>query len=320
MEKYAAALTAFGGMTAIGGLIDLLLYRDRKRVESWMIDWWIRFDDVGFRNFGQKEAARFIEVQDAIVGSRFWSRSRLRALSGILLSALLLSLVWITIEGVVRNSGYTFESIKDYWAYWSWPHASEWVAATTSILVTTLLFSVSLYLTRSVALFVSRVALSAVSGIALFSVSIVLQCLIVVYWNRVLLPFVLDFIGESIANLTAGHFFGYTNDLIELIADYLMHPVSTIETGWLFLLSFESPLISAGHDLARMYKALLDLFATGLRIGFAMAFLGSYLFTALFKPMTGRLWEGLIESKKPLFTSVFGGIGAIGGAVYAFMK
>ena len=45
-DKYTETLTAPGGMTAIGGFTDLLLYRDPKRVEGFMIKWWVLFTDV----------------------------------------------------------------------------------------------------------------------------------------------------------------------------------------------------------------------------------------------------------------------------------
>lgn len=46
MEKYAAALAAFGGLTAIGGLIDLLLYRDRKRL-NWRLHYLRQEQEAG---------------------------------------------------------------------------------------------------------------------------------------------------------------------------------------------------------------------------------------------------------------------------------
>jgi hypothetical protein len=58
-------------------------------------------------------------------------------------------------------------------------------------------------------------------------------------------------------------------------------------------------------------SALLDILSNGVRIGFALVFLSSYLFGNLMQPFVGRVWEGMIESKKPFFTSIFGGIGAV---------
>ena len=76
MEKYAEALAALGGMTGLGGLIDILLYRDRKRIEKRLIAGWVWFEDVKFSNFGWKEAEAARNCIDRFAGATFWSMRR----------------------------------------------------------------------------------------------------------------------------------------------------------------------------------------------------------------------------------------------------
>ena len=44
-----------GGCAAIGGLIDLAMYKSEKaKLKAKLKDWWLRFDDVKWSNFGRR--------------------------------------------------------------------------------------------------------------------------------------------------------------------------------------------------------------------------------------------------------------------------
>src|SRR5262245_14145196 len=79
MDKWSAALTAIGGLAAIGGLIDLALYKSEKeKLKALLEDWWLRFTDVKWSNFGRAEAELAIQILDRWAGPRLWSWKRWR--------------------------------------------------------------------------------------------------------------------------------------------------------------------------------------------------------------------------------------------------
>jgi hypothetical protein len=44
MDKWSAVFTAIGGLAAVGGLIDLALYKSEKeKLKARLGDWWLRF-------------------------------------------------------------------------------------------------------------------------------------------------------------------------------------------------------------------------------------------------------------------------------------
>jgi hypothetical protein len=56
MDRCLEALAAFGGSAAIGGLIDLAMYKsENAKLKAKLEDWWLRFTDVKWSNFDRKE-------------------------------------------------------------------------------------------------------------------------------------------------------------------------------------------------------------------------------------------------------------------------
>ena len=58
----------------------------------------------------------------------------------------------------------------------------------------------------------------------------------------------------------------------------------------------------------------MDLVANGLRILLALVFLSSFVFRPLIQEPIGRLWYGVMASDRPVFTVLFGAVGAVVGA------
>jgi hypothetical protein len=70
----------------------------------------------------------------------------------------------------------------------------------------------------------------------------------------------------------------------------------------------------------RVFKSWMDVVANGLRIALALVFLSSFIFRPLIQEPVSRLWYGAMNSDKPVFTIVFGSVGAIFAAVRALSK
>ena len=62
---------------AIGGLIDLDMYKSEKaKLKVKLEDWWLRFNEVKWSNFGRKEAELAVAILDRWAGRRLWSWKR----------------------------------------------------------------------------------------------------------------------------------------------------------------------------------------------------------------------------------------------------
>jgi hypothetical protein len=95
MDNWIAAFKAMGGVTAIGVLIDLAMYRSEKdKLKALLEDWWLRFTDLKWSNFGRAEAELAVQILDRWAGPRLWSLKRWRFSVSVTAIVLVLSLLW----------------------------------------------------------------------------------------------------------------------------------------------------------------------------------------------------------------------------------
>lgn len=324
MEKYYAAFAAFGGLTAIGGLIDFLMRKnEQKRLREWLIDWWIRFDDVKWSNFGRREAAQAIELIDRTAGARFWSGQRFRFVASVVIVCVAASFVLLTvaeIRGWARQPERERPLLDQLGGYWAGKGGDPqaWPAVIVALALCAVAFATSLSVMRWLASLVQRLALGGTAGIVFFSGLVVVQCLLLVYWNTVvftsavMVPVAIVFLwGERDPLQIIGEGFRLYDDLAPLAVMERTLQVFAVDRG----------LISTGPaDTFFMVKALLDIIANALRIGFALVFLSSFVFRPIVQPLVSRVWERIIESNRPLFTMLFGALGTLCAVIAAIAR
>ena len=162
MEKFETALAAFGGLTAVGAVIDFMMYpKEREKLKRHLEDWWLRFSYVCWSNFGRKEAEAAIEALDAWAGARLWSWKRWRFASITCLVVFQLAVVWTLFRVVLAfvwdalPGGLTTKQIG-----YSVVSAALFVA---TVLVSFALSITATRLIASAAAFLSRNALSTIA-------------------------------------------------------------------------------------------------------------------------------------------------------------
>lgn len=88
VDPYVNALLKIGFFTALGKLVDFLLYREeddrlRLKLESWRY----RFAYMNWQTLGRVEAEAAMAVWDKLVGKHFWSWQRLLAAMAVAVAA-----------------------------------------------------------------------------------------------------------------------------------------------------------------------------------------------------------------------------------------
>lgn len=321
MDKWLTAASALGGLAAIGGLLDLAMYKAEKdRLKARLEDWWLRFTDVKWSNFGRREAELAVCILDRWAGPLLWSWKRWRFAARVSLAVALLTGIWVTLRALWSGVDLDFTRGMD--------SAASLLALILFVSSIFVAFALSLSVTRYVAVLVARVATTPIRSVLSFAVLLGVHILLLVYWSVIVyglqaaLVLVLMYALTRAGLADFSFFFG--SDLAQAIVSLftsLFWPeadregLKLVPATWSSLFSLSHPGRGVGNIWVFAFKVAMDLVANGLRIVFALAFLSSFVFRPLIQEPIGRLWYGMMASDKPMFTVLFGAIGAIVGAL-----
>lgn len=316
-----SVLAEIGGYAGIGGILDFLMSKGQKeKLKDSLTDWWVRFEDLKWMKFGRAEAETFLIAFDHLAGRALWTTQRWRCVLIVTAISYAAAVLWTALRFFLINStgaidlGKGLAYLIDQGSDWLTPRS--WVAILTIIVA----FAVSLSLTRAIAALVARISTNALIGMVAFSALLVAQVVLFVFWSNLVVDAFVRSINVLASELTSGAFSlsGYF--------DYLHRTVRLSSWGYGLLQSLDMlttlrppPQISVENVVVGSFKALMDLTANGLRIVFALAFLGSFVFRPLIQAPISWVWARIVESDKPIFTLVFGIIGALHGILSAYL-
>jgi hypothetical protein len=322
MEKLVPVVEAMGGLTAIGCLIDLCMWKtEKEKLKRWLEDWWLRFTDVKWSNFGRKEAELAVEILDRWAGPDIGSAKRWRFALTVVTVVLVLVLAWSSLRAIWSPTNFAFTA------------EPTMIGIAVAILfgANVIGFIFSLSLTRFVAKWVARISRGAVLTIGAFCLLLAVHVALLLYWSvavyglqvGIMLIYVVVYlvVSASPAELAsmANHrvpadftapvssiftdFFGGARDSTGL-------PEPTTPT-WSALFSWHNPDVPFASVVTHGVKILMDIMANGLRIFFALVFLSSFVFRPLVQEPLSRLWYAAMNSGRGFFTMLFGAIGAL---------
>jgi hypothetical protein len=308
----------------LGAFIDFLIGKaGQARAKDFLLRWWVRFDDVRWRNFGREEglfAARLIERW---FGKRIFSLRRIVA--AVLLYLIFLIIAYLIVITLSANPSVDWFASAGDWVF-SLPGAQitlrinpseliENIAAT--YLIYFLAFSISASITKYLSFKIAYLCGSGeIRNFLVFALMLVVNCLIILIWfpvaemNRV---WFLTFLNE----ISSGHH----------ITSVLNRTFQTvIYSRWVYLyLFFEPPfhsklffLFSESSWSNKIYihsLRCLILFPSIMRFILATIFVGSFLLKPLIMRPMSLVWARIIESEKPVFTLIFGGAAAFATAL-----
>jgi hypothetical protein len=299
MDKWAAALTAIGGLAGIGGLIDLAMYKaEQDKLKALLEDWWLRFTDVKWSNFGRAEAELAVQILDRWAGPRLWLWKRWRFSAVVTVFVLVFTITWT----LVRNP------VADYGSVIFLPM----IMLPPSIVA----LALSLSLTRFIAVSAARLCKGRLITITVFAALLSLHVVLLRYWSEVV------FFSENLAMAVVAEVFlriiGVRRPemdlgielpkILSLLVQKGLPEAYGFAENWRYLFSFH-PSGPVAEVSWYSFKVAMDIIANGLRIVFALVFLSSFVFRPLIQEPVSRLWYGAINSDKPTFTMLFGAVG-----------
>lgn len=309
----AGKSTAFvGSFAMVGVLIDTAMRKhERENLKNRLIEWWIKFDNMQLRSFGKAETRMVIDYIDTHAGRTLLSRQRWTFVRRVVLWCAALSILWTVIQ-FAQSMGTPTSGPGDTQAL----EASHLLGIVLLIFA----FGVSVSLTRSIAVATSALCTNPVTTVLAFSGLLVLHVVILLVWSEGFLQAVLGFSFTFAGDLAAtggASLSGSAGAALHASLGYLGYHAARVLHG-----DFREiwPALFAAHPVTlqnAVYTALavlvdmLDMVANGARILFALVFLGSFLMPRVLKELASRLWEGLIEADRPVFTILLGAVGFI---------
>lgn len=322
----AGKSTAFVGSFALmGALIDTAMRKhERERLKDWLIGWWIKFDGMKLRAFGKTEARLVVDYIDAHAGRRLWSRKRWTFVRRVVTWCAVLAILWTVIQ-LAQSMG----------ARAGAPGDAQPLEAAHLLAIGLLVFAfgVSVSLTRAIAVATAALCTNPLTTVLAFSALLVLHVAILLVWTEGGLQAVLGFGFTFAGSLAAADPPFSAAAVAESAGTALRASLAYLHgyAGRVLHGDFRGiwPGLLAAHPVTpqnAVYTALgvlvelLDLVANGARILFALAFLGSFLMPRLLKDLASRLWEGMIESDRPVFTILLGLIGFVALIGYAVVR
>jgi hypothetical protein len=324
MDKWIAALTAIGGLAGIGGLVDLAMYKSEKvKLKALLEDWWLRFVDVKWSNFGRAEAELAVQILDRRAGARLWSWKRWRFSIVVTLVVFAFAMTWTVVRVTIGN-GVLYNPFVIGSGVVSDPGAID--LAYLLLPPSLVALALSLSATRFIAVRAARLCKGRLASVMVFAALLGLHVLLFLYWSALVFALevlLIRLVYAAVAGTLAidPNSVGFREIVFELVdADTVPQSLGAPwPRSWRYLFSLDS--VGQPLDQIRFsFKTAMDIVANGLRIVFALVFLSSFVFRPLLQEPVSRLWYGVINSDKPTFTMLFGAVGATVAAVELLSK
>lgn len=292
-------------LTSLGVFIDFLLGRaGQARTRRLLEEWWIRFDDVRWGNFGKEEASFAVGVLDKFCGRRLFGFRRWLFASVFVTSA---ASVGYFVAIVTTNGLAT----------------PKFISLDIGVIVFSAIgLAVSISLTRALSIFVSKHLPSGFwLNLIVSAIGVTVTYLLLVYWSST--TYIVRLVGTFCVIMIAKGNYTAAWDILSKVP------------GWFDGLVVQAPITPAGiirtmkdntilGDID-FYPRAFAVTASGyaanlLRLSISLLFFGSFIFQPLIKRPLSLLWLRIVESDKPIFTLVFGGMASIATAVSQIAK
>jgi hypothetical protein len=333
LKNFLWPIIVIGGL---GAFIDFLIGKTgQERAKDFLFRWWVRFDDVRWRNFGREEALFAGQLIEKWFGRRMYSVRRL-------IVAFLLLIVFAIVgyskflispdpkdlfcfnctdSAVMYNPriGMMLYKMNIVCAYCS--DKVPWFSRVIPLFTVIISFCVSVSFIRFITFRVVRLCgFGILRNINVFVLFLLVNYLILAFWS----PLV-----ETVKE-TAVIFTQWSVDQLEFDIHKLEIDVASFSKG---VVPTNTEELFHKLSLSRLYYVIigrnpLDIFAfyymtvfpSLVRFLISLIFVGSFLLRPLIMHPASLVWRRIVESDKPVFTLMFCGAAAFATAISEAVK
>jgi hypothetical protein len=297
LKDFLWPIVAIGGL---GAFIDFLIGKTgQERAKDFLLKWWVRFDDVHWKNFGREEGLFSGRLIEKLCGRRVWSLRR------ITIATLILPV--LTLFAVLKLLAFGGSHIE-------WCNDCGLRDLAFGLVVFLIGFSLSVSFTKMIAIGMAHLCgIGSLRNFCVFTISLIFNYLFLVWWfpitflikaaltlwvGMVGMPSITDFTKVSIV---------YRTLLDAVLIYYVNNPIYPTFFMMLFLIPKQSV------DFIVFYET--SCVPSVFRFLLSVVFVGSFLIRPLVMHPVNLVWARIIESEKPVFTVTFGGAAALASAI-----
>jgi hypothetical protein len=271
---------------------------------------WYWLADVNWNNFGLREAEWYIKAVDYLFGSSLLSAKRIifSILLVFIIASILLSVLPVNVPVWLLGAN----SYRFY----------------TALIACVISFTLSISLTHYMASLATRLMRDGgvVKNLALFLLFLIVSyCVILLFVPifSVLRTIVFNIIAtfEQYFFSNRGAFWAAIDTQIWLLNYNLKHVYTDILNFDLFFSSYLNGwVMKSPISVHELQVFIVNSIGSGLRVIFTVGFLLSILLSLLMRGPILLIWARLVESEKPIFTMLFGGLAALGKGLQAIVS
>jgi len=283
----------------LGAFIDFLIGKTgQERAKDFLLRWWVRFDDVQWKNFGREEGLFSGRLLDKWFGGNIWNLLRIwRALEFLILCFILTYIKFLLME----NHNFIVCDVCEE-GFWSVA-----VSLVTSIAGFCLSVSFTKFITYTMAYLCG---IGKIQNLIVFIGAFVLNYFLLLLWYpvtlsvRIALVYIL--LGGSFVSFDFFHIL-----FVGIIWKSLLNIISSHD----YTLSYLREFLISTNNLDSLALILLSLFPSLLRLLLSIVFVGSFLLRPFVMRPVNFVWRRIIESEKPVFTLTFGAVAVVASAI-----
>jgi hypothetical protein len=310
MEKLKDILWPIVAIGGLGAFIDFLIGKaGQEKAKDFLLKWWVRFDDVHWKNFGREEGlvtGRFLEEW---LGQRTWGARRI-----------LVAIQMIIVIIIVCYVKSVFGKYDLTCIYCNGTFYFGGIVFVMTIAGFCLSTSFTIWLTFLVA---NLCGIGQSRNIIILIALLIFNSLLFVYWFEIteITSYIITMMLFYIATFTIFVPLIFLNAVPPgaLIA-HVSQAKELLKWGDFYysneLHSFVLGDSLMAHKPIEIYVIdLISIFPSVLRFILLIVFIGSFLLKPLVMHPVSLVWARIIESEKPVFTLTFGGVAAFATAI-----
>jgi hypothetical protein len=300
----------------LGAFIDFLIGKaGQAKAKDWLLKWWVRFDDVRWRNFGREEGLFTGRLIEQWLGRRIWSLRRIIAFVVLSLTVLILRYL-IFIYSLEPEFTCHYCTLPIYYGI-------------TALIMYFVSFSMSVSFNKFIAVRMAYLCgIGQVKNLLIFVTMLILNFLMLAIWSVITSKFrtiALNIIMFRSLFFTMLHiimFYLFNINIFKPMYDPLIaipYAVQATITGKTLEAELVTDamqrIVEQDNSMDNLSLGYLAILPSLFRFVLSVVFVGSFLLRPFVMRPISLVWARIVESDKPVFTVVFGGAAAFATAI-----